>query len=278
MTMPDITQLATVLSSIREKTPLVHCMTNYVTVNDCANVVLGVGASPIMSDEVEEVAEITSLCNALVLNIGTLHKASIAADKVALEQAAELSHPVVLDPVGAGASVLRTQTALELLEMGGITLIRGNMSEIKTLAGKSVHTRGVDVDPSDQTTQENLAIQASFACDCAASFGAVVAITGAIDVISDGVHTYAVHNGCAEMGTITGTGCMLSAFLGACAAVATPLEAALAGVTVMGIAGEIASERTQGVGNGTFRMYLLDALSTMTLETFVERARIEQLS
>lgn len=278
MTMPDITQLATVLSSIREKTPLVHCMTNYVTVNDCANVVLGVGASPIMSDEVEEVAEITSLCNALVLNIGTLHKASIAADKVALEQAAELSHPVVLDPVGAGASVLRTQTALELLEMGGITLIRGNMSEIKTLAGKFAHTRGVDVDPSDQTTQENLAIQAAFACDCAASFGAVVAITGVIDVISDGAHTYAVHNGCAEMGTITGTGCMLSAFLGACAAVATPLEAALAGVTVMGIAGEIASERAQGAGNGTFRMYLLDALSTMTLETFVERARIEQLS
>ena len=121
MKMSDATQLATVLSSIREKTPLVHCMTNYVTVNDCANVVLGVGASPIMSDEVEEVAEITSLCNALVLNIGTLHKASIAADKVALEQAAELSHPVVLDPVGAGASVLRTQTAPELLGLNKLS-------------------------------------------------------------------------------------------------------------------------------------------------------------
>lgn len=278
MTTLDTAQLATVLSSVRAETPLVHCMTNYVTVNDCANVVLGVGASPIMSDEVEEVAEITSICNALVLNIGTLHKASIAADKVALARAAELSHPVVLDPVGAGASTLRTNTALELLEAGGITLIRGNMSELKALAGESAHTRGVDVDPADQTTLENLATQASFAQACAASFGAVVAITGVIDVVSDGTHTFAIHNGCADMGTITGTGCMLSAFLGACSAVATPLEAALAGVATMGIAGEIASERTQGAGNGTFRMHLLDALSTMTLETFVERARIEQLS
>lgn len=278
MAFVDTARLATVLSSIRAETPLVHCMTNYVTVNDCANVVLGVGASPIMSDEVDEVAEITSLCNALVLNIGTLHKASIAADHVALARAAELSHPVVLDPVGAGASMLRTNTAVELLEAGGITLIRGNMSEIKALAGESAHTRGVDVDPADQTTDDNLFAQASFACACAASFGVVVAITGVIDVVSDGAHTFAIRNGCAEMGAITGTGCMLSAFLGACVAVAAPLEAALAGVATMGIAGEIASERTQGAGNGTFRMHVLDALSTMTLETFVERARIEQLS
>lgn len=278
MTAIDTAPIAEVLSSIRATTPLVHCMTNYVTVNDCANVVLGVGASPIMSDEVDEVAEITTICNALVLNIGTLHKGSIAADKVALLRAAELGHPVVLDPVGAGASTLRTQTALDLLEPKTLSIVRGNMSEIKALAGESAHTRGVDVDPSDQTTDENVAIQAEFARVCAASFEAVVAITGAIDIVSDGKNKFAIRNGCAEMGTITGTGCMLSAFLGACVAVADPLQAALAGVATMGIAGEIAAEKTQGAGNATFRMHLLDALSTMTLETFVERARIEQLS
>ena len=276
MATPTITHIAEVLSSIRETAPLVHCMTNYVTVNDCANVVLGVGASPIMSDEVDEVAEITSICNALVLNIGTLHKGSIAADKVALRRAAELDHPIVLDPVGAGASTLRTQTALELLEPKTLSIVRGNMSEIKALAGKSAHTRGVDVDPADQTTEENVRAQAEFARACAASFGAVVAITGVIDIVSDGKVMFAIRNGCAEMGTITGTGCMLSALLGACVASANPLEAALAGVTAMGVAGEIASEKTAGAGNGTFRMHLLDALSTLTPETLATRARIEQ--
>ncbi len=272
--------LGRALSSVRESTPLVHCITNYVTVNDCANALLALGASPIMSDEPQDVEDITALCSALVLNIGTLNQQTIAAMHGAAAKAEELGHPIVLDPVGAGASQLRTRTASALLEGYGISVLRGNMSEVKALAGASASTRGVDADPSDAVTEENLSASAAFARELSVRTGAVVAITGAIDVVADASHAFAIRNGCALMGRITGTGCMLSALLGAFAGARSdaPFEAVLAAVTAMGVAGEQAAARMSAVdGSGSFRVYLMDALFGLTLEALEERAKVLQV-
>ena len=150
------------LENVRKTVPLVHNITNYVTVNDVANVLLACGGSPIMSDEAEDVEDITSVCGGLNINIGTLHKTSIEGMFRAGKKANELGHPVLLDPVGAGASALRTNTALELMKELRLAVIRGNISEIKTLALGSGTTKGVDADVADAVTEENLDDAAEF--------------------------------------------------------------------------------------------------------------------
>lgn len=268
------------VETVRASVPLVHNITNYVTVNDCANALLACGGSPIMSDEPEDVVDIASICGALTLNIGTLNKSSIEAMFLAGARAAELGHPIVLDPVGAGASGLRTRTAAELLDKLPIAVIRGNMSEVKALAGGAATTRGVDVCPDDAVTSENLAESAAFARDFAQQTGSVVAITGAIDIVAHGDEAYAVSNGSPVMGKITGAGCMLSCICAAYAAVnqASMLDATVAAVASMGLAGEIAEKRMGSRdGNGSFRTYLLDALYRMDGEALEAGAKIERI-
>ena len=173
------------LENVRQSMPLIHNITNYVTVNDCANILLACGGSPIMADDIGEVEEITSICGGLNINIGTLNGRTIPAMLAAGKKANELGHPVVLDPVGAGASNLRTGTALKLLEEIRFTVIRGNISEIKTLALGSGSTKGVDADVADSVTEENLDQAVAFAKDFSKKTGAVIAITGAIDIVAD---------------------------------------------------------------------------------------------
>ncbi|MEG0322933.1 MAG: hydroxyethylthiazole kinase [Raoultibacter sp.] len=272
--------LKNAVDSVRANVPLVHNITNYVTVNDCANALLACGASPIMSDEPKDVVDITSICGALTLNIGTLHVSSIEAMFIAGERAAELGHPIVLDPVGAGASALRTRTAGDLLDRLPIAVIRGNMSEVKALAGGASTTRGVDVCPDDAVTRENLASSAAFARDFALKTNAVVAITGAIDIVTDGKLAYAISNGSQIMGKITGAGCMLTCLCAAyaCANPASMLNATVAAVASMGLAGQQAEERMSvRDGNGSFRTYLLDALYRMDGEALEAGAKIEQI-
>lgn len=272
--------LKDIASDVRATTPLVHCITNYVTVESCANAVLAVGASPIMSDEPEDVEDITSICNALVLNIGTLNKHSIEGMRAAGAKAAALEHAIVLDPVGAGASALRTKTACSLLDTLPVSLIRGNVSEVKALAGGASTTKGVDADAADAVTDDTLAEAASFARSVARSTGAVVAVTGAIDIVADADRAFAVRNGDPLQGKITGCGCMLSALSGAYAARAggRGLEAALAAVVHMGLAGQIARSRMGELdGTGSFHTYLMDALSTITPEQIAEGALIEEV-
>lgn len=272
--------LSKAFKNVQETTPLVHCITNYVTVNDCANILLGCGASPIMSDETADVVDIQSICGGLVLNIGTLNMATIEGMKAAGACATELGHPIVLDPVGAGASKLRTETAGMLLDTYDITVVRGNMSEVKALAGVAAATRGVDVDPSDVVTPENIQECAEFARSFARQSGAIVAITGAIDIVADADQAFAISNGTPLMGKITGSGCMLTCVTAAYV-VANPdarLEAVLAAVSAMGVSGEIATARMRpGDGNGSFRMCLLDAMSTLNPDVLEETARLEAL-
>ncbi len=267
-----------ILSNVREKCPLIHNITNYVTVNDVANILLACGGSPIMSDDEGEVEEITAICGGLNINIGTLNKNTIPSMFLAGKKANELGHKVLLDPVGAGASALRTNTALDLLKKVKFDVIRGNISEIKTLAVGSGTTKGVDADVSDAVTEENLDKSIAFAKEFASKTGAVIAITGAIDLVCDSEKCYVIRNGRAEMGKITGTGCQLSGMTAAFIT-ANPdnnLEATAAAVCAMGLAGQLAWKKMQdGDGNSTYRNRIIDAIYNMTGKELEEGAIYE---
>ena len=268
----------TMFANVRKACPLVHNITNYVTVNDCANMLLACGASPIMADDEEEVEEITALCAGLNINIGTLNRRTIASMLLAGKWANALGHPVVLDPVGAGASKLRTETAERLLKEVKFTVIRGNISEIKTLAYGSGTTKGVDADVADRVTDENLPEMVAFAKAFAAKTGAIIAITGAIDIVADSSRAYCIRNGHPMMASITGTGCQLSAMTAAFVAAnrEQALEATAAAVAAMGYAGELAYERRSATdGNATYRNGIIDAIYNMTPETLEKGARYE---
>ena len=270
--------LGTCIENVRKTVPLVHNITNYVTVNDVANVLLACGGSPIMSDEPKDVVDITAICGGLNINIGTLNVRTIEGMLVAGKKSNELGHPVLLDPVGAGASALRTDTAVQLIEEIKFDVIRGNISEIKTLALGSGTTKGVDADVADAVTEDNLDSAVAFAKDFAKKMECIVAITGAIDLVSDGEKCYVIRNGRPEMGKITGTGCQLSGMMTAFV-VANPdakLEAAAAAVCAMGLAGEIGFSRMQdGDGNSTYRNRIIDAIYNMDGETLNKGANYE---
>lgn len=266
------------LENVHSRMPLIHNITNYVTVNDVANVLLACGGSPIMADESEEVEDITSICGGLNINIGTLNRHTIPAMFVAGKKANELGHPVLLDPVGAGASSLRTDTAKQLLEEIHFSVIRGNISEIKTLAAGSGSTRGVDADVADAVTEENLKEAVDFVKNFAKETGSIIAVTGAIDLVSDGERCYVIRNGKAQMGKITGTGCQLSGLMTAYITANSEhmLDAAAAAVCVMGVAGEIGYAHLQShEGNATYRNRIIDAIANMDAETLEQEANYE---
>ena len=266
------------MDNVRKNVPLVHNITNYVTVNDVANILLACGGSPIMSDEPEDVEDITSVCGGLNINIGTLHQSSIEGMLLAGKKANELGHPVLLDPVGAGASRLRTDTALRIMKEIKLTVIRGNISEIKTLAYGSGTTKGVDADVADAVTEETLNDAIAFVKNFARKTSCIIAVTGAIDLVSDGEICYVIRNRRPEMGKITGTGCQLSGMMTAyvTANQEKPLEAAASAVCIMGLAGEIGWSRMQeGDGNATYRNRIIDAVYQMTGEDLERGAKYE---
>ena len=198
--------------------------------------------------------------------------------KIAGMRANELGHPAVLDPVGVGASTLRTSTANELLKAVKFTVIRGNISEIKTLAVGTGTTKGVDADIADRVTEENLDEVVAFVKKFAERTGAVIAVTGAIDLVADAKKAYCIYNGHPMMSSITGTGCQLSALTAAfvTANQEHPLEAAAAAVCAMGLAGEIAHERlTSQDGNATYRNYIIDAIYHMDGDELEHGAKFE---
>ena len=252
-----------ILENVRGKTPLVHNITNYVTVNDCANILLACGASPIMSDDADDVEDITALCPGLNINIGTLNRNTIPSMFLAGRKANALGHVVLLDPVGAGASRLRTETAEKLLREIRFSVIRGNISEIKALAQGTGSTQGVDASEADRVSADNLDSVIRFAKAFSVKTGAVIAITGATDLVTDGERVCLITNGHPMMSRITGTGCMLSAMTTAFAA-ANPdnlFEAVYAATIAMGLCGEIAHGRLGAMdGNSTYRNYIIDAI------------------
>ena len=254
------------LEALRRQRPLIHCVSNLVTANDCANLALAVGASPMMACAPQEMAEITAAASATVLNTGTPDEERFEVCRLCGCEAVRLGHPVVLDPVGVGASALRLRTAQDLMAHVPFTVLRGNVSELRALTGGQEHTRGVDAGGADAVTEAELERGVAFAKGTARRTGTVVAVTGAIDLVSDGEQCVVIRNGRPEMGLVTGTGCQLSALTAACLAASPerPLEAAAAAVCAMGVAGELAWARMSPQdGNATYRDRIIDAVCRM---------------
>lgn len=269
-----------ILERVRKQRPLIHCITNYVTAGDVANMVLAAGASPVMADGIREVEDITRLSQALVLNIGTLREETVDSMLRAGKLAAQLGHPVVFDPVGAGASGFRTGTALRIVREVPCTVIRGNASEIRTLAGDSARSMGVDADEREKLSEVNLAATRDMLSSLSQRTGAATVMTGETDLIVDGNRVCLLHNGNPMMAKITGTGCMLDGILAAFLTVSSSEErftAASYAVAAHGICGEKAYEKTirSGGGTGSFRMHFVDAMSKLSDKNVGEEARYE---
>jgi hydroxyethylthiazole kinase len=264
-----ISDVAELLKELKKKSPLVHNITNYVTVNDCANILLAIGASPVMADDVEEVEEMVAIAAALVINIGTLNNRTVESMIKAGKRANELGIPVILDPVGVGATTLRTKVTELLLENVKISVIRGNMSEIKIISGINTEIKGVD-SIADDNGAEEIARQLS------KKIGAVVAITGVRDVIAQMDRVAFIENGHKMLSRVTGTGCMTTALIGAYAGAGKDcFTAAVCGIMTMGLAGEKAyASLNAGEGVGTFRMRLFDSIYNMTPEDLIEGGKL----
>ena len=269
-------EFGTALTAVRHGKPLVQCITNFVTVNDCANILLASGGSPTMAEHPQEVEEAVRKAQALVCNMGAIDK--VEAMILAGREANRLGRPVILDPVGAGGTQLRRDTVKRLLEEVHFAVIRGNASEIRYLSGQQTTGSGVDVSEWDEITEENLPAAVDMAAELARKLGTVIAISGKIDVISDGKTTCVLRNGCATMARITGSGCMLTALIGACCgANEDTFLAACTAMAVMGVCGEIAEEKRlrRGTGNATFRGDLIDAVFDLTEEQLKKGVRYE---
>ena len=255
------------LRTIRERRPLVHQITNYVVMNETANATLAVGALPVMAHAPQEVEEMASVAGALVLNIGTLSEPWIHGMLLAGSAANRSGVPVVLDPVGAGATRYRTETARRLLDKLEIAVVRGNAAEVATLAGQEAEIRGVE--------SVGAAAGPELAEVAARALGCVAAVTGPVDHVSDGQRWCAIANGHELLGTVTGTGCMATAMTGCFLAVRpeAPLEAAAEALVAFGVAAEDAAAGARGPGS--FHVALYDALAALDPDTLDARAKVE---
>lgn len=270
-------KISELLCSLKIKNPLVHHITNYVTVNDCANITLAIGASPVMADDISEVKDMVSLASSLVINIGTLNSRSVESMLAAGKKANELNIPVVFDPVGAGATPYRTEVARKIISEIKLAVIRGNLSEIKTLYGLNVKTKGVDSSEDASSKREELSVEKKMAKNFAIKLNTVIAITGAVDIITDGKTVYSVENGHKIMSKVTGTGCMCTSLIGSYLGASEDyLTAALAGVVSMGIAGETANEQLniKFQGTGSLKVKILDAIYNLSGETILKRGKV----
>jgi hydroxyethylthiazole kinase len=271
-----VIKIGKLLDELRNKKPLVHNITNYVTVNDCANILLAIGGSPIMADDIKEASDITKISSALVINIGTLNERTIESMIASGKKANELNIPVVFDPVGAGASEFRNTTTKRILEEVKISVLRGNMSEIKFISGLKSSTKGVDASESDMESANEEGV--NVAKNLANKLNCIVAITGATDIISDGKRVAILENGTKMLANVTGTGCMTTALVGAfCGAGSDYFMGAISGIISMGIAGEIAYEKAAQIGTGSFHIAIIDAISNLNSEIITKRAKAREI-
>ncbi|WP_008824520.1 hydroxyethylthiazole kinase [Haloplasma contractile] len=265
----DITKL---FNTIQEEKPLVHHITTYVTATDSANTVLAFGGSPVMADDPNEVEEMVSYANSLVLNIGTLSERRLEAMIKAGRKANELNIPVCLDPVGVGATSFRKEAVKRIIEEVKLTVLKGNMSEIKSIYGLDAKTRGVD------STNHTIDGGVLIARKLALRLECVVAITGSVDVISDGKSVFCIHNGHVLLESVTGTGCMTSSLIGVCLGTGyKPLQCVLTGILTMSISGEHAYKQLKpDEGLGSYRVRLMDAISNITAQ-YLAGGRVDEI-
>ena len=273
------------LENVRKNNPLTHCITNSVTINDCANAVLAIGGSPIMAEDEEEMGEVVKIADVLVINIGKLSKEQIKAMKVSAAHATKTNTPIVLDPVGAGISQLRNNTIKYLVENNNITAIRGNISEIKAIANivgllnTESAAKGVDVSEDDIISRDNLEINGNLVKELAKKLDTIVIASGPLDIISNGETIVVLDNGDEMMPLITGSGCMLTSIVGSCVAVNDPFEGSILASIAMSLAGEKARKQVDenDLGTGSFRTFIIDYLYKTNVESLINESKIEIL-
>ncbi|MFV0331794.1 MAG: hydroxyethylthiazole kinase [Dysgonomonas sp.] len=264
--MIDIKALKRDLDLVREKLPLIHNITNYVVMNNTANALLSVGASPVMAHSIDEVADMASIASALVINIGTLDaewvKSMLLAGKTALAKGT----PIVFDPVGAGATPYRTTVCKQIIEECKPTIIRGNASEIMALCNSNIQTKGVDSTSTSDSALDSAKILAK-------QTKAIVVVSGETDYITDGTNIEMVYNGNPLMAKVTGMGCTATAIVAAFAAInSNTIQAATHGMAIMGIAGEIAARKSSG--NGSMQANFLDELFNLNREIIEQHIKL----
>lgn len=273
------------IEQVRRQNPRVHCITNYVTAGSVANFILALGGSPIMASGVNEVEEVSAICDSLVMNLGTLEENTIPAMILAGKKAAGLGHPIILDPVGVGSSGFRLKTALSILSQVPVTVIRGNGTEIRILTEAGGPSCGIDAAFSDRAGTENWKEKAQIAGSLAKRWNCIVAVTGEIDLVTDGERICRVENGHPWMAKITGSGCMLDGllgvWLGAMAAVCTDTLPAFfitcQALSAHGIIGELAYDRTKKAGGnlGSFYQYFMDSGALLEDSVLETRSKID---
>lgn len=263
-------EIACLLEKVRRENPLVHNITNVVVTNFTANGLLALGASPVMAYAHEEVAEMAGMAGSLVLNIGTLRPQVVESMLIAGKAANEQGVPIILDPVGAGATAYRTETARRLMEELEISIIRGNAAEIANVAGEVWNIRGVDAGDSDGDVIE-------LAESAAQKLNTIVALTGKEDVITDGESTFVARNGHPILTKVTGAGCLLTSVIGAFTAVEKDfLKAATAALIIYGVAAEVAADKSALQGPGSFQVEFLNQLYHLDAEEIYDKSSFEK--
>ena len=258
-----------ILLDVREHQPLIHCITNSISINQCANAILAVGGRPIMAEHPMEVAEITRTAKALMLNLGNITDARMESIRISAEKASENGLPILLDAVGIACSQLRRNYIHELLSALTPTVIKGNYSEIYALYQDSYHSSGVDAEDLDVTTLSLAAVT------LAREMNTIILASGKVDIVTDGNWLVHIHNGTTQLSTITGTGCMLGALCATYLSANISLEAVITASALLGIAGE---KTKTDRGSGTFFVNLMDALSTLTAEDICKNIKLEEIS
>lgn len=265
-----INNLLQIRQSIKSKKPLIHCITNPISINDCANMVLAVGAKPIMAEHLLEVSEITAVSKSLGVNLGNITdnrmKSMLISGKIAFEK----KIPQVIDLVGVGCSKLRLDYARKFISECHPSVIKGNMSEIKAICGIKSNSKGIDVGAGDIVTEENSDESIEMLKKLSLQTASVVAATGVVDIITNGTHTYLITNGCEMLSMITGTGCMLTALIASYISSGNILDSTVLAITLMGICGEL----SQNVkGTGSFRTELIDNMFSISDDAIRKKIR-----
>ena len=278
------------IKNVKSEAPLVTCITNAVTINDCANAILAIGASPAMTDYKEDVGELVKVSDALVINFGMLGEEKIEGIRSSCKVAKESKVPIVVDPVAVGITENRNKLILELIENYEIAAVRGNISEIKAIANllkieemKNVtnnSAKGVDASKNDIVSEKNLDENYNIVEGLAKKINTVIIASGPIDIISNGKESYIIQNGDLMMSKITGSGCMLTSIVGAFSGANDPFIAGIAGTIAMGIAGENAGNfvKAEGSGTGTFRTKLIDYLYLLNEEKISKEAKLYKIN
>lgn len=260
---------------LKAKSPLIHCLTNHITINDCANIILAVGAKPIMAEHKDEVCEITKKSSALVLNLGNITNDRMASMLLSSRTAKDNNIPIILDPVGVACSSLRLKFAKDLIKNNTPSIIKGNMSEIKALLELENSAVGVDVGKRDSINGSTVMNFSKIAKDFALRCNCVVVVTGEIDIITNGIISYLIYNGDRMMSEITGSGCMCSALIGAYCSSGNSMEAAITATSIMSISGELAALNCSGIG--TFKTAFFDNIYNLSDELIKEKIKLKEV-